>query len=295
MKKYHLFFLLVCVLVGCKPKMPEEIIVCGDDKALILDIEQSEGEKVHVVWDWNVADVANTLPEAYQKYLVPLDECKVVDGGKKILLTSSGGGVLLLDRASKACLFYAHVPMAHSAEWMPNHRIAVALSTHPKGNSIEIYDADRSESCLFRDSIYSGHGSVWMKEEQRLYVLGYSELRSYSLMNWESDSPALKLERTWKIPVESGHDLVRMTDSELLVTGHEGVFVFDTKKKVFTPFAPLKDRPNVKSVNYLPDLDFLVYTQAEIRWWTHHVYLENPTKVLCIEDIDLYKVRVIND
>ena len=292
MKNYFLLAFLSLVLLGCSKNTPKEIIVCGDDKVLILDISKSEGKDIHTVWQWKVSEVTDELPIEYQKYLIPLDECKPVDNGNKILLTSSGGGVLLLDKASKKCLFHAHVPMAHSADLLPNNRIAVALSKDNKGNSIELYDISKSEHRLFRDSLYSGHGSVWMDKEKRVYTLGYNEIRAYSLADWESDSPSLKLEKRWETPIIGGHDLVKVEDHKLIMTAHEGVYWFDTEKEEFTPFIPLQNRANIKSINFIPETEFMVYTQAEINWWTHHIYLENPHKVLIINDIDLYKVRI---
>lgn len=127
---YYWALFVFILLSACGNGKANEIIVCGDDQALIIDVDKSEGKNVHVTWAWQVSDVAKILPPEYQKYMIPLDECKPVDGGSKILLTSSGGGVLLLDRESKKSLFYAHVPMAHSADLLPDGRVAVALSTH---------------------------------------------------------------------------------------------------------------------------------------------------------------------
>lgn len=223
--------------------------------------------------------------------MVPLDECKPVNGGKEILLTSSGGGALLLDKETKECRFYAHVPMAHSIEMLPGGRIAIALSTHPKGNSLELYDVDKPEQVLFRDSLYSGHGVVWMEEKQRLYVLGFDELRAYALAQWETDSPSLQLEKTWKLPIEDGHDLVRISDHELGFSGYEDVYKFDLTDEAFALFSPMQGKKDIKSFNYDVQTGYLVYTQAEIDWWTHHIYIEQPTKVLTVKDINLYKVR----
>lgn len=124
-----------------------------------------------------------------------------------------------------------------------------------------------------------------------MYALGFDELRAYSLKDWETSSPSLHLEKVWKTPIERGHDLIAVTDNELIFTGHNGVYWFDIAKESFTPFEPLADRENIKSVNYNKETGYMVYTQAEINFWTHHIYMENPKKVLTIEDIDLYKVR----
>ena len=288
---YSWALFLFILLSACDNSNVKEIIVCGDDKALIIDVDKSEGKNVHVVWDWKVSDIAQELPSEYQKYMIPLDECKPVDNGTKILLTSSGGGVLLLDRDSKKSLFYAHVPMAHSADLLPDGRVAVALSTHKNGNSLELYDVKKPEQVIFRDSLYSGHGVVWMEKNKILFALGFDELRAYSLTNWNTATPSLHLEKTWKTPIKGGHDLIKVTDNELIFTAYDGVYWFNVAEETFKTFEPLQDRKNIKSLNYDKTTDYMVYTQAEISWWTHNIYIEPIKKVLTIEDINLYKVR----
>ncbi|MGP1436330.1 MAG: DUF6528 family protein [Phocaeicola sp.] len=294
MKSTHLYLLVAFVLLlsSCKgTKFGEEIITCGDDKLLIISPKQSQGEEAKVVWEWKVSDAVGQIPEKYQKLMIPLDDCKPIDNNNKILLTSSGGGAVLLDRTTKKCLFYADVPMAHSIEMLPNNKIVVALSTHPKGNSIELFDMNKPEQVLFRDSLYSGHGVVWMPKQHLLYALGYDVLRAYSLQDWNSEKPFLKLEKQWALPSEGGHDLVPISNKELIVTNHAGIFRFSAETSEFTSFEPLEGMDNIKSVNYDPESKRLIYTKAEISWWTHHIYLENPKQTFTIDSIKLYKVR----
>ena len=290
----QIFYLLAILLTGmasCSSPKEKLLIACGDDKVVIIDAGKSTEDSTHIVWRWQVSEAVSQLPPEYQKLMVPLDECKPVNGGKEILLTSSGGGALLLDKETKECRFYAHVPMAHSIERLPGGRIAIALSPHPTGNSLELYDVDKPEQVIFRDSLYSGHGVVWMEEKQRLYVLGFDELRAYALAQWETDSPSLQLEKTWKLPIEDGHDLVRISDHELGFSGYEDVYKFDLTDEAFALFSPMQGKKDIKSFNYDVQTGYLVYTQAEIDWWTHHIYIEQPTKVLTVKDINLYKVR----
>lgn len=267
-----------------------EIIACGGSRAVIFDADQPDGETPKLKWSWDVKEATN-LPPRYQQLLVPLDECKLVRTNTQVLLTSSGGGAVLLDRPTRRPLFYAHVPMAHSAELLPGDRIAVALSTHAQGNRLEIYSASQSEKVLWADSLPSGHGVIWNPEHQRLYALGLSELRAYSLQDWASQTPSLRRENTWTLPGTSGHDLTRMSPDELLVTYHEGVSVFHIRETTFAPF-PLLAMGNVKSINYDPRTRHLVYTRAEISWWTHHIYSVNPTRTFTFPDLNLYKARV---
>jgi len=290
MKNIISFLIIILFFAGCNSPV-YELVVCGDDKILIIDEQASNGADVKVVWSWKASEAASQLPENYQSYLRSMDECKPVDGGKNILATSSSGAVLLIERATKKILFYAQGPNAHSADALPGGRIAVANSTNPRGNSLEIYDRNQSEKVLWKDSLYSGHGLVWNDKRQRLYALGYDDLREYSLVNWNSSSPSLKLEKKWKIPGRSGHDLSPVSDDELLISEHYGVHSFNINSETFSPFEPLKTALNIKSVNYIKESGKLIYTIAEESWWTFNIYIKNPDKTIHIPDIKMYKVR----
>lgn len=287
--------LFILAFTGCsgKKNATRELVACGDDKVLIIDLLNSNGEDVKILWEW-IAGEADDLSPEMKKHMVPTDDCKPVDNGKKILVTSSGGGVVLIDRQTKKSLFWARVPMAHSAELLPGGRVVVALSTHGAGNSLEIYDIKKPDVMLFRDSLYSGHGVVWIASRERLYALGYNELREYSLVNWDSDSPGLQLVRQWQTPDNGGHDLTIVSASELLLTTTNSVWRFDLKTGQFSPFEMIEDNKDIKSVNLNPRTRELIYTKAEISWWTHNIYCLNPDKVLSIPGIDLYKVRTIH-
>jgi hypothetical protein len=267
--------------------------VCGDGIVRIIDMAESDSTDIKEVWRWDKDDPQVNLPKGYDMLMRNLDECKFVDNNTKMLLTASGDGMMLLDIETKDILCYAHVPMAHSADLLPNNRIAVALSIHNKGNALEIYDIDTPEKVVFRDTLYSGHGVVWNEKRQRLYALGYKELKEYELVDWNTDQPSLRQVKMWEIPMESGHDLSPVDDNRMLVSAHEGVMWFDIDKEEFSPFEPLSNVENVKSVNYDPETQRLIYTKAEINWWTHHIYQENPDKVIKMDSLKVYKVRVM--
>jgi len=282
---------LLSIMFGCGSG-PMNLITCGDDQVIVIDYESSDTNNLNILWRWDASE-ATDLPEIVQDYMSATDDCKPVDDNKKILITSSGGGVVLVDRNTKQTLFYTHAPNAHSAEWLPNNRIAVALSTASGGNSIELYDVDKPGVVLFKDSLYSGHGVVWIPETEQLFALGYSELREYSLKNWDTKKPELHLENSWEIPGTSGHDLLSVSASRLILTSNDGVWNFNIPKEEFTPFTPLESVQNVKSVNFDEITQRLIYTKGEISWWTHHIYCKNPDKIIAVPDIHVYKVRII--
>ncbi|MGN7784974.1 DUF6528 family protein [Niabella sp. 22666] len=286
------FTLLTALLITVTVCAQADLVACGGDQVVMVDSWKSTPGKAHITWTWKVGDAIG-LPDAYRKIMVPLDECKPVQGGKQLLVTSSGGGVALIEVASKKILFYAHSPMAHSAEMLPGGKIAVALSTHAMGNSVELYDSKKSGQRLFRDSLYSGHGVIWNEKLQRLFALGFSKLRSYRLVDWNSSKPLLVLEKSWKLPDEGGHDLSAVDDNTMIVSTHHNVFNFDIKKQGFTVFEPLAGKHDIKAANYNKVNQRLVYTQAEQSWWTFNIYTVNPNQIIHIPDIKLYKVRML--
>lgn len=257
------------------------VVFCGGNTMRVIDMNRSEGDDVLVLWEWTTED----------KDFLPLDDCKPVGKGEQIMVTSSKRAAALVSSATGKISFNAVTPMAHSIEYLPKRRVAVALSTNPQGNSLEIYDISNPQAPLIRDTMYSGHGVVWNKKNKRLYTLNYNELREYKLCKWNSRSPSMEQVASWDIPGNSGHDLSYVDASHLLVTCHEGVFLFNLSDGTFSEFEPMKGMENVKSVNYDPVTGRIVYTIAEISWWTHHIYQKNPDKVVNVDDVNVYKVR----
>jgi len=291
--RHILLLIILLVLSGCSPVRKGWIMICGGSEVRIVDPEESEGTNLKEVWKWHMDESKDVLPEEYVRYMDHVDECKLFDSNRKLLITSSAGGLIILDVRTKEVLFHTYVPMAHSADMLPEGRVAVALSTDKEGNSLEVYDLDCNEKPIYRDSLYSGHGVVWNAKRQSLYALGGRELREYKLIDWMGENPSLEKVSTWIIPVNYGHDLTAVDEDRLLLSGHEGVLWFDISKEEFSPFEPLKDTPHVKSVNYDPTTGRLVYTKAEIGWWTHNVYQENPEKTLTIDTVRVYKARPV--
>jgi hypothetical protein len=287
------FIFLTFLPLACLGQSRNELIVCGDNQVTIFDVNQSRDTIPHITWQWQ-ADDASTLPDEYRnQYFQSIDECKPVASGTQLLITSSAGGVALIDIASKNITFYALVGNAHSAELLPNNRIAVMSSTHDQGNRIVLFDIERPETPIFHDSIYSGHGVIWDNKDELLYALGYDELRAYDLKDWNTESPSLEIIKSWKIPGESGHDLSNWSrdHNKLILTEHESVWLFDKSTHKFKPFVPLRARENVKAISHHPSTHRMAYIQAEISWWSHRVYLTDPDQWFSFPGIKLYKVR----
>ncbi|MCY7324306.1 MAG: hypothetical protein LH660_21515 [Phormidesmis sp. CAN_BIN36] len=56
-------------------------------------------------------------------------------------------------------MFYGSVPGAHSADLLPNDRIAVAGADSPiGGHTLVLFDLKVSDRPLWKTELYSGHG-----------------------------------------------------------------------------------------------------------------------------------------
>lgn len=300
---FYIGLLLVTFISACVRKKMQvtqdiesssirEMILIGDDQLIVIDPNLSTELDKQVIWQVKASDIKN-LPDSLHRYYKTMDDAKSVDNDTKLLASSSGGGVVLIDRKSKEALFYAIAPNAHSIEYLPNNKIAVALSTNPNGNRLNVYDLHQPGVVLYSDSLYSGHGVTWDQNREILYALGFDELRAYSLVNWNTEKPELKLEQTWNTPETGGHDLFASSSENLLISTSNKVWEFDIVDEQFSPFQPIADTAHVKSIYFDEETKELVYTKGEIRWWTHQIHFLNPDKTIKVPEIKLYKVRAI--
>ncbi len=266
-----------------------ELLCCGAGEVFILDV--SDPATPRKVWGWMAADRAD-LPEPLRKQFGSTDECKPVEGGAKILVTSSGGGVALVERASGRVLFHASVRNAHSAELLPRGRVAVAGSTGEGGNRLVLFDLSESGKPLWHDGFPWAHGAVWDEARGLLWALGEKELRAYRLKDWETASPSLVRAETHPLPGDSGHELRPVPGAAtLIVTANPGVWLFDRDRKTFAPHPVLGGLAGVKSVDIHPATGRTAYTKADTSWWTERVRFLGPAGEVVLPGERLYKVR----
>jgi hypothetical protein len=263
-----------------------ELIVCGWDEVYVLDLDRTPVEKV---WSWRAVD-ANELPAPMQTQFRTTDECKAVEGGKRILITASSDGVALVDRATSRVQFYGSVGGAHSAELLPGGLIAVAGSTSksPLANRLVLFDRNRSAEVLFDTELVSGHGVVWDAERRIVWALGLSTLRSYGL-----DERQLVKTAEYTLPDTSGHDLMAVPGTDLLsLTTHHHVWLFDREQKKFSLHPQLPNFENVKSISIHPETGEIAWTKADDGfWWTSVLRFLNPERTVQRPGERLYKVR----
>jgi hypothetical protein len=266
-----------------------ELLICGDSLFRIYTY-QHDTLTPQPGFTWHAGEDRQTYPAAYAK-LRSFDDCKPSANGQQIALTSSyEGGVAILDRRTRRLTFFAPAPNAHSAEWLPGNRLAVALSTAPAGgNRVVVYDLANPSQPIWHDTLYSAHGLVWDTRRRVLYALGYNELRTY---HPNPKTNGFTRQRTYPLPGHDGHELQAIpgTDS-LLVSTHEGVWSFDRASGTFAPYRSLGHTPLVKSVAFHPtDNQLTAYVQAEEKWWGNNLHFLHKQAVP-MPGIKLYKIR----
>src|SRR4051812_8187019 len=273
-----------------------ELITCGRDKVLILDLNSRDAAGTpKTIWSWRAADRAE-LPSDVRALFRSTDDCKPVDGGRRILITSSSGGVALVERASGAVVFYGRAVNAHSADLLPNGRIAVAAShaaKGDKGDALILFDVKQSDHELWRTELPVAHGAVWDEARQILWALASQELRGYRLVDWTTATPRLALFTSVPLPEKGGHDLqaVPHTSSLSISTEHH-CWIFDRGKGALLPHPALGARAGIKCISVHPVTGQIAFTEAELpNWWTTTIRFLEPAETCSVPGEQFYKVR----
>jgi WD40 repeat protein len=266
---------------------PKSFLVCGDSKVHLVDYNKSGDSIPKIIWTWD-AHLAQDLPEAYRtRKFNTMDDCKAINNGKQLLVSSSSGAIAIVNISNKKVTFYAEVSNSHSIELLPGNMLAAAASTNATGNKIMLFDISKPENAVYTDSLYSAHGLVWNEKRKSLYALGYDVLREYKI---ESKNK-LNLVAKWKIPGIGGHELRPGPDADnLFVTEHEGAWTFNLNDHQFKKIPGFPDSPNIKSLG-IDSSGQYIFTIPEESWWTFHVKFLQPEKVFAFPGMKVYKAR----
>ena len=260
--------------------------------------------KEGLIWSWDARTAASELGLAADR-CDHLDECKFVDNGTKLLLTSSYGWCALLDYATGKVLFHTtQTPNAHSAEFIPGGYVAVATSVGSTAlhNKVQLYSIDKSEKILASAELYSGHGVVWDYSRNVLYGAGGDVVKIFNLTL--GATPSITLKKTIKAPKNGIHDLMRVDNNTLTVAG-DHAYLFNVETELFTEMTLFSGSSSIKSLNYNGETGEIWYTDATIpegsqSWSSQKIrYSTNKDgssadRIIKVPDMDMYKVRVKN-
>lgn len=284
---------LLLILIVLPVAQADSLLVCGMDEVFEVDPDAVSPGPVRKLWSWRARD-RKELSADLAKRFGTTDDCKPVNSGTQILVSSSGGGCALVDYPSGEVRWASSVPNAHSVELLPRGRIIVAGSVHKDGNRLALFDsASPAKEPVWSTPMTSAHGVVWDADRKGVWALGMNELRRYSLEDWDGETPALKPEATYEVPDDDGHDLQPVPDSpDLVVTTGKSVFLFDRDRKEFRPHPALRDRSHVKSVTIHPKTGRTIFIEASDRnWWSDSLQVLQPPAALPLSGERIYKAR----
>lgn len=229
------------------------------------------GAKPEYLWRWSPHGDPNAAKDA--RAFGCMDECKITDGGKTVLVCASEGGAAAIDIATRRARWYIKLAPKtagpHSLDMLPDGRVAVACSTGI--DKLVIADVSRHPFEPAKQKVRNvldlpgGHGVVWDAKRGSLFALGYTNL--YELA-YSSETMTVTPKRVWDYTEAAGdprgHDFVPDGRGGYFMTNHTGIWRFDPDKGSFTPVAA---RANVKSFSRDSAKGDLMQVPTE-RWWS---------------------------
>ncbi len=263
-----------------RAESPGTLLLCAGSNELSVR-DAATGAKL---WRWSGAD-AEGLADDERRRFDHLDECKPLDGGKRILISSSNSGCALLEYPSGRIAWKATTTNAHSLELLPRDRVVVASSL--SGDRLVLFDLKGGAQPVWKTPLHSAHGVVWDAPRAVLWALGFDELRRYALADWDTDHPSLALKATHPLPAEDGHDLRAVPSSnDLIVTTETGVFLFDRERGEFRRHPVLGQKAKLKSSDIHPTTKRTVFGA-----WSAKLEFLDPVGALTLKDANPYKTR----
>ncbi len=283
-----------------------ELIGMSRNHLFFFNADQARRDGTHenaITWEWDAHSAASILglPVERMDYI---DECKVSADGKELLVTGSHGWCVLLRKHDGKVLFWAKdIPNVHSAEFLPDGKIALACSVGT--DCVNIYDRKTPDKVLASYPLVAAHGLYYSRKYGRLYAAGGNLLNEYTLEDWNTRAPKLRLRasRSTAFYLTDVHDLVPKGEDALILAGNNAAF-FDLRSKRFTSFDKFKGIGSIKSLNYNPVTEEIIYTHAnpetcggEMLWSTQKVrysyaWPDIPEFYLPVPVAAFYKVRV---
>lgn len=281
------------------------LVFCGDNMVYMVNADLvGDAYTEGVIWSLDVRTLASQLGLSESR-CDHLDDCKVVDNGKKLLLTSSYGWCALVDIATSGVLFHStQCPNAHSAEYIMGKYIAVACSsgTGEDYSKVQLYDISQSNAILSKSTLESAHGVVWNSQRKELYAAGGNVLQVYSIEGFDTGAAALKLVKSISAPQGGLHDLTFVDDNTLCVAGVKA-YIYTIGNGTFDEMKHFTNSTAIKSLNYNPETGEFWYTDATVpegneSWSSQKIRYgkdrnsATTDRIIRVPDMDMYKVRV---
>ena len=289
----QLALLLVFCVISLYGKDLRNQILCSNQATrdvLVMDVDGDWSKPESILWKWNPEGDPN-IPADRLKRFNHIDETKVVNGGKQILVTSSTGGMALVDVATKQSVFTGYPGgSTHSADLLPDGTIITASST---GNFLMVFtrkDGDKTAHKTFKLTFADAHGVVWDKLLGLVWAVG-KEAVICCRYNFDYENPQLTIVESFPLKPNPywGHDLILLEkERKLLMTGRN-MLEFDTMTGQYKLF--LK-RKSVKSISIHPETGEQLVQIPKENYWNDTVTLLNGDRKWTLPgNAKIYKAR----
>ena len=279
-KKIIATFFSVSILLNSSAESEDWRFVAAEQGATNVVISSAAPGSPHEFsWKWSPYEDPNVAKDA--EAFAWIDECKIADGGRTVLVCASNGGAAAIDVASRRARWYLKLASdtagPHSLELLPDGRVAVACSVGI--DKLVFVDVAKHPFEPSRQAVKEvmdlpgGHGVVWDEKRDSLFVLGYTNLFELA---YKKETMSVEVKRRWdfsKAAVDArGHDLVADGRGGYYMTNRTGVWSFNPDEGVFKP---VMMRAHVKS--YSPDCakGILVQMPTE-KWWSDRLIVIEP-------------------
>ena len=295
-KKSGFKLLLLTVLCVVSLHGQEELrnhILCSNQKTrdvLVMDVNGDWSKPESILWKWNPEGDPNIPPESLKRFN-HIDETKVVNNGKQILVTSSHGGMALVDVATKQSVFTGYPGgSTHSADLLPDGTIITASST---GNFLMVFtrkDGEKSAHKTFKLTFADAHGVVWDQVHGLVWAVGREALICCRY-NFDYENPQLSIVESFPLKPNpyGGHDLSLLKKENKLILTGRNVQEFDTMTGQSRLFL---NRKNVKSVSIHPETGSQLMQLPKEKWWSDTLTEMNGEKrTWTIPNSVIYKGR----
>ena len=295
-KKFDLKQLVLLLLLGMISLNAKDLrnqILCSNQATrdvLVMDVDGDWSKPESILWKWNPEGDPN-IPADRLKRFNHIDETKVVNGGKQILVTSSTGGMALVDVETKQSVFTGYPGgSTHSADLLPDGTIITASST---GNFLMVFtrkDGEKTAHKTFKLTFADAHGVVWDKLLGLVWAVG-KEAVICCRYNFDVENPQLTIVESFPLKPNPfwGHDLILLEkERKLLMTGRT-MLEFDTMTGQFKQF--LK-RKSVKSISIHPETGAQIVQIPKENYWSDTIIeLNGDRKWTLPGNAKIYKAR----
>ena len=289
----QLVLLLAFCVISLNGKDLRNQILCSNQATrdvLVMDVDGDWSKPESILWKWNPEGDPN-IPADRLKRFNHIDETKVVNGGKQILVTSSTGGMALVDVATKQSVFTGYPGgSTHSADLLPDGTIITASST---GNFLMVFtrkDGEKTAHKTFKLTFADAHGVVWDKLLGLVWAVG-KEAVICCRYNFDYENPQLTIVESFPLKPNPywGHDLILLEkERKLLMTGRN-MLEFDTMTGQYKLF--LK-RKSVKSISIHPETGEQLVQIPKENYWNDTVTLLNGDRKWTLPgNAKIYKAR----